>query len=72
LLQTLELIRELSSSILTTMSSSIISEEAGVQEEARQLEAKQKISPFDDFSWMVSESIRIAGENRHMEQELRR
>jgi len=31
------------------MSSSIISEEAGVQEEAKQLEAKQKDFSFDDF-----------------------
>src|SRR5882672_3315784 len=53
-----------SSSILTTMSSSIISEEAGVQEEAKQLEAKQKISPFDDFLGWFQNQFELPGEEQ--------
>jgi len=46
------------------MSSSIISEEAGVQEEAKQLEAKQKISPFDDFLGWFQNQFELPGEEQ--------
>lgn len=51
-----------SSSIITEFSRSIKSEELGVQAEAKSLEAKQKLSPFDDFVGWFQAQFELPGE----------
>lgn len=50
------------SSILTTMASSIKTEEASIQQEAVQLQQKQKISPFEDFIGWFQAQFELPGE----------
>jgi len=53
-----------SSSILTTMASSIKNEEAGIQQEAVQLEQKQRMSPFEDFVGWFQAQFELPGEEQ--------
>lgn len=53
-----------SNTILTEMSRSIQSESAGVQDEAIQLEAKQKLNPLDDFLGWFQAQFELPGEEQ--------